>query len=112
MLKNSRRSSKSFSNIPPAKARRTPSSENYFIHFLCGLCVFARDIASFGCGCAALREFFSIAVQRSEYFLIKNPLLCAPERLRGEFSPKLQAPANAGFLLRVCCFPCYKLFVE
>jgi hypothetical protein len=29
------------SEIPPAKARRAPSSENYF---LCGLCVFAGDI--------------------------------------------------------------------
>jgi hypothetical protein len=27
--------------IPPAKARRAPSSDNYF---LCGLCVFAGDI--------------------------------------------------------------------
>src|SRR4030095_3745500 len=29
------------SEIPPAKARRAPSSDNYF---LCGLCVFAGDI--------------------------------------------------------------------
>jgi hypothetical protein len=29
------------SEIPPAKARRTPSSDN---NFLCGLCVFAGDI--------------------------------------------------------------------
>jgi hypothetical protein len=41
-------------DISPAKARRTPSSENYFIHFLCGLCVFAGNIPSFGCGLVAL----------------------------------------------------------
>ena len=29
------------SEVPPAKARRAPSSDNYF---LCGLCVFAGDI--------------------------------------------------------------------
>jgi hypothetical protein len=54
LLKDLCTSSKSFSDIPLAKARRTPSSENYFIHFLCGLCVFARDIPSLGCGSAAL----------------------------------------------------------
>ena len=32
------------SEIPPAKARRAPSSDNYF---LCGLCVFAGDISDF-----------------------------------------------------------------
>ena len=31
----------------PAKSRRAPSSDNYF---LCGLCVFAGDIRIFGCG--------------------------------------------------------------
>jgi len=33
-----------------AKAPRTPSSEIEFILFLCGLCVFARDIPRLGCG--------------------------------------------------------------
>jgi hypothetical protein len=34
-----------------AKTPRTPSSE---VQFLCGLCAFAGDIPSFGCGFAAL----------------------------------------------------------
>jgi hypothetical protein len=59
MLKNLHRSSKSFSHYSPAKARRTPSLENYFIHFLCGLCVFAGDIPSFGCGVAARGSMYT-----------------------------------------------------
>jgi hypothetical protein len=39
------------SEVPPAKARRAPSSDNYF---LCGLCVFAGDIPNLRCGFAAL----------------------------------------------------------
>ena len=39
------------SEIPPAKARRAPSSDN---NFLRGLCVFAGDIPNLCCGSAAL----------------------------------------------------------
>ena len=39
------------SDIPRAKAPRTPSSERFF---LCGLCIFARDTPTFGCGFATL----------------------------------------------------------
>src|SRR5262245_57254442 len=40
------------SDISPAKAPRTLSSDKYF--FLCGLCVSAGDNPRFGCGFAAL----------------------------------------------------------
>jgi hypothetical protein len=42
------------SDISPAKALRTPSSEKFSICFLCALSVFAGSIPGFGCGFAAL----------------------------------------------------------
>jgi len=55
-------------DFPPAKVGRTPSSENYFIHFLCGLCVFAGDIPSFGYGSAGLSPSWQMPLNLEEAF--------------------------------------------
>ena len=50
------------SEIPPAKARRAPSSDN---NFLCGLCVFAGDIPNLWLRLCRARIFVSSVVHTS-----------------------------------------------
>ena len=61
------------SEIPPAKARRAPSSDNYF---LCGLCVFAGDNLIL----VALRHARSCVVHTSSQETQNNPKIKGVER--------------------------------
>jgi hypothetical protein len=62
------------SEIPPAKARRAPSSDNYF---LCGLCVFAGDIPNLRLRRSRAESFvvklsFSVAARHDTFFVVET----------------------------------------